>query len=124
MTFASIPFEIESSPTTLSPRLDIEEEPDATRGRIGHRSSPGCPIHEAREARGLSLKAVEIASEGSIRASMLGAYERGKHSITARRLCRLARLYGVPSRSWWNRSTINELRSSGGVRADEGIRLR
>jgi len=56
----------------------------------------GVRLRQAREARGLSLKAVEIASEGSIPASMLGSYERGEHSISARRLWRLARLYGVP----------------------------
>jgi transcriptional regulator with XRE-family HTH domain len=56
----------------------------------------GVRLREAREARGLSLRTVESASEGIIRASMLGAYERGEHSITAQRLCRLARLYGVP----------------------------
>jgi transcriptional regulator with XRE-family HTH domain len=55
----------------------------------------GVRLREAREVRGLSLKAVEIASEGSIPASMLGSYERGEHSISAQRLWRLARLYGL-----------------------------
>ena len=40
----------------------------------------GMRLREARESRGLSLKAVETASDGSVRASMLGAYERGEHS--------------------------------------------
>ena len=80
-------------------------------------------MREAREARGLSLKAVEIALEGSIRASMLGAYERGKHSITARRLCRLARLYGVPIEELVEPIDDQRAPIERGVRADEGIRF-
>jgi transcriptional regulator with XRE-family HTH domain len=83
----------------------------------------GARLRETREARGLSLKAVEAASEGSIRASMLGSYERGEHSISARRLCRLARLYGVPIEEL--AEPIDDKRASiePEVRANEAIRF-
>lgn len=56
----------------------------------------GLRLRKAREERRLSLKAVEVASGGVVGATMLGAYERGEHSISAWRLCRLARLYDIP----------------------------
>ncbi len=56
----------------------------------------GSRLRAEREARRLSLKSVEDASDGTITASMLSSYERGEHSITARRLCLLARLYDLP----------------------------
>jgi transcriptional regulator with XRE-family HTH domain len=83
----------------------------------------GARLREAREARGLSLKAVEIASEGTIRASMLGAYERGEHSITARRLCRLAGLYGVPIEELVEPIDDQRAPIEPEVRADEAIRF-
>jgi transcriptional regulator with XRE-family HTH domain len=116
-------FEIEGSPTTY--------HQDATERRTSMRFEDesvaevalGARLREAREARGLSLKAVETASEGSIRASMLGAYERGEHSITARRLCRLARLYGVPIEDLMEPIDDQRAPIEPGVRADEAIRF-
>jgi len=55
----------------------------------------GNRLRGVRESRGLSLKNVEDASGASITASMLSAYERGEHAITAKRLWILARLYGL-----------------------------
>ena len=68
----------------------------------------GIRLREAREARGLSLKSVETASEGSIRASMLGAYERREHSITAQRLTYSPVSVESHSKSFWVRSMTDE----------------
>jgi two-component system chemotaxis response regulator CheY len=55
----------------------------------------GQRLREARQARGLSLLNVEVNSDGEFKASALGCYERGERAITAHRLARLAKLYGV-----------------------------
>ena len=83
----------------------------------------GARLREARESLGLSLKAVEVASEGSIRASMLSAYERGEHSITAQRLCRLGRLYGIPIEELLEPIDDQRAPIPPDVRADETIRF-
>jgi transcriptional regulator with XRE-family HTH domain len=49
-----------------------------------------------RRQKGLSLQAVEAASNKEFKASVLGAYERGERSISVPRLQRLARIYNVP----------------------------
>jgi transcriptional regulator with XRE-family HTH domain len=67
----------------------------ATSEKVPYEEALGARLRRARDARRLSLKSVEAASEGTITASMLGAYERGEHAITARRLFLLARLYDV-----------------------------
>ena len=53
-------------------------------------------LRSVRRQRRLSLQAVENASDGEFKASVLGAYERGERSIAVLRLRRLAALYEVP----------------------------
>lgn len=96
--------------------MPIEEE-SAAEVALGTR------LRDARESRGLSLKAVEVASEGTITASMLSAYERGEHSITARRLCRLARLYAVPLEELIEAIDDRRAPIEPAVREDEPIRF-
>jgi transcriptional regulator with XRE-family HTH domain len=57
---------------------------------VGHR------LRNLRRQRGLSLLAVEEASEREFKASVLGAYERGERVISVLRLQRLADFYRVP----------------------------
>lgn len=57
----------------------------------------GARLREARRRIGWSLADVENASGGEFRASAVGAYERGERAISAVRLARLLRLYGVSS---------------------------
>jgi transcriptional regulator with XRE-family HTH domain len=53
-------------------------------------------LRNLRRQRGLSLLAVEEASNREFKASVLGAYERGERVISVLRLQRLAEFYRVP----------------------------
>jgi transcriptional regulator with XRE-family HTH domain len=69
-----------------------EREPTRTDQAI----AIGSRLRAVRHQTGLSLVAVESASQQEFRASVLGAYERGERVITVDRLQRLAKLYNVP----------------------------
>lgn len=56
----------------------------------------GDRLRSLRRQRGLSLLAVEEASNREFKASVLGAYERGERVISVLRLQRLAEFYRVP----------------------------
>ena len=56
----------------------------------------GDRLRTLRRQRGLSLLAVEEASQREFKASVLGAYERGERVISVLRLQRLAEFYRVP----------------------------
>lgn len=56
----------------------------------------GDRLRSLRRQRGLSLLAVEEASQREFKASVLGAYERGERVISVLRLQRLAEFYRVP----------------------------
>ena len=53
-------------------------------------------MRAARNARALTLTDVQAISHGEVKASVLGAYERGSRAISVTRLQRLAGLYKVP----------------------------
>jgi Helix-turn-helix len=55
----------------------------------------GRRLREARERRGWRLADVERISKRQIKASVLGAYERGERNLTVPKLYRLASFYGV-----------------------------
>jgi transcriptional regulator with XRE-family HTH domain len=55
----------------------------------------GARLRRARRAQGLSLKAVEAATDGEIGAATLSSYERGDHAIPVVRMCILADLYEI-----------------------------
>ncbi|HWE57502.1 MAG TPA: helix-turn-helix domain-containing protein [Acidimicrobiales bacterium] len=67
-----------------------DEVPDSYARAVGER------LRGLRRQRGLSLLAVEEASEREFKASVLGAYERGERVISVLRLQRLAEFYRVP----------------------------
>lgn len=56
----------------------------------------GDRLRDIRRRQGRSLHAVQAASGGEFKASVLGAYERSERIISVLRLQRLAILYGVP----------------------------
>lgn len=56
----------------------------------------GDRLRRVRQQQGLSLHEVEERSEGELKASVVGAYERGERSVSIPRLQRLASFYRVP----------------------------
>jgi transcriptional regulator with XRE-family HTH domain len=62
----------------------------------GYARQVGERLRNIRRQQGLSLQAVEAASEREFKASVLGAYERGERIISVLRMQRLAGFYGVP----------------------------
>jgi transcriptional regulator with XRE-family HTH domain len=63
---------------------------------LSYAQAVGGRLRNLRRQRGLSLLAVEAASDREFKASVLGAYERGERIISVLRLQRLAELYRVP----------------------------
>lgn len=55
----------------------------------------GGRLRRLRRKRGLSLQDLERASNGRLKAAMIGSYERGDRNISAARLLELAEFYGV-----------------------------
>jgi transcriptional regulator with XRE-family HTH domain len=53
-------------------------------------------LRAIRISKGLSLSDVEIASKRSIRAVVLGSYERGDRALSVKRAIEIAAFYGVP----------------------------
>ena len=53
-------------------------------------------LRRVRQQQGLSLHEVEGRSEGALKASVVGAYERGERAVSISRLQRLATFYRVP----------------------------
>ncbi|MCC5949182.1 MAG: transcriptional regulator [Nitriliruptoraceae bacterium] len=58
--------------------------------RLGER------LRRVRQQQGLSLHDVEERSEGELKASVVGAYERGERAVSITRLHRMADFYRVP----------------------------
>jgi transcriptional regulator with XRE-family HTH domain len=56
----------------------------------------GDRLRNVRQQQGMSLHDVEVASEGELKASVVGAYERGERAISVTRLRSLADFYNVP----------------------------
>ncbi len=69
----------------------MESHDDASaRERLGTR------LRQLRQQQRYSLHDVEDASGGEVKASVLGAYERGERAVSIDRLLRLAEFYRVP----------------------------
>lgn len=56
----------------------------------------GDRLRRVRQQQGMSLHEVEERSEGELKASVVGAYERGERAVSINRLHRLADFYRVP----------------------------
>lgn len=74
-----------------------EMHPEITSAHVAAR------LRAIRRARSLSLNQVEELSSGSIKAVVLGSYERGSRNLTVKRALQIAQIYNVP---------INELFSA------------
>lgn len=53
-------------------------------------------LRRVRQQQGMSLHDVEDRSDGELKASVVGAYERGERAVSITRLHRLAGFYRVP----------------------------
>ena len=56
----------------------------------------GDRLRRVRQQQGLSLHDVESRSNGDLKASVVGAYERGERAVSITRLHRMADFYRVP----------------------------
>lgn len=56
----------------------------------------GEQLRNVRQQQGLSLQEVEERSDGALKASVVGAYERGERAVSVTRLRALADFYRVP----------------------------
>jgi transcriptional regulator with XRE-family HTH domain len=61
-----------------------------------HAERLGSRLRRIRQQQDLSLADVETMSEGTWKAVVVGAYERGDRAVTVARLAGLAEFYGVP----------------------------
>src|SRR5580658_1362224 len=74
----------------------LEEDEQEEAARVAYARAVGSRLRSMRKQMRLSLQAVEAMSEQELKASVLGAYERGERAISVPRLQRLAKLYDVP----------------------------
>jgi transcriptional regulator with XRE-family HTH domain len=66
-------------------------------------------LRSIRRAQSLSLNDVEIASNGAIKAVVLGSYERGSRSLSVKRAIQIAHFYGVPVSTLFGASLALEI---------------
>jgi len=65
-------------------------EPTISSEFVAHR------LRDIRKSRSMSLLDVEIASAGSIKAVVLGSYERGSRALSVKRAIQISDFYGIP----------------------------
>ena len=56
----------------------------------------GSRLRSIRRSRSLSLNEVESLSHGSLKAVVLGSYERGSRNLTIKRAIEIANIYNIP----------------------------
>lgn len=56
----------------------------------------GARLRSIRRSRSLSLNEVEALSHGSLKAVVLGSYERGSRNLTIKRAIEIAKIYNIP----------------------------
>lgn len=69
---------------------------DVHEGEHRHAVALGDRLRRVRQQQGRSLHEVEQASNGALKASVVGAYERGERTVSIARLETLASFYRVP----------------------------
>lgn len=72
--------------------VEVEQDPGRYELALGDR------LRNVRQQQGMSLHDVERRSGGDLKASVVGAYERGERAVSVARLQRLAQFYHVPIR--------------------------
>ncbi|MEI7476118.1 MAG: helix-turn-helix domain-containing protein [Actinomycetes bacterium] len=66
----------------------------------------GQALREVRRARKWSLADFEKASNGHVKAVVLGSYERGSRSVSVAKLQAIAEVYGVPISAFFTKSYV------------------
>jgi len=79
-----------------APHATIPEETAMAADEDRYADLLGDRLRRVRQQQGLSLHEVEERSEGELKASVVGAYERGERAVSIPRLQRLASFYRVP----------------------------
>lgn len=72
------------------------DQPTGTQEADAYAEVLGERLRNVRQQQGLSLHDVERDSEGELKASVVGAYERGERAVSVTRLRVLADFYRVP----------------------------
>lgn len=70
-------------------------------------------LRELRRKKGLTLDEFEELSGGTVKAVVLGSYERGTRAISLARLAQIAELYEVPIQYFFVESKMNDVERSG-----------
>ena len=65
-------------------------------------------LRKIRKSKGLSLKQVEVLSNGIHKGAVIGSYERGNRSISVNKLIEIAKLYDVPVTEFFSPLTTPE----------------
>lgn len=76
--------------------MDTSDVAGSARGSADAARSLGERLRWVRTQQSRSLQDVESLSGGELKASVLGAYERGERAVSIARLRALAGFYGVP----------------------------
>ncbi len=80
---------------TDAPSPDVHESADDAPSD-DHREAIGARLRSIRHQQGMSLADVQERSNGTWKAVVVGAYERGDRAVTISRMSDLADFYGVP----------------------------
>ena len=66
----------------------------------------GQALREVRRARKWTLADFEKASNGHVKAVVLGSYERGSRSVSVEKLQTIAKIYGVPVSAFFEGNSV------------------
>jgi transcriptional regulator with XRE-family HTH domain len=80
---------------TLVESQSVETQDESSEAHQAYARAVGARLRDVRRQKGLSLQAVETATDLEFKASVMGAYERGERAISVPRLQRLAKFYEV-----------------------------
>jgi transcriptional regulator with XRE-family HTH domain len=78
-------------------------EPAISSELVAHR------LRDIRKSRSMSLLDVESASAGTIKAVVLGSYERGTRALSVKRAIQIADFYGIPVHHLFGSFQVNEV---------------
>jgi len=85
----------------------------------------GARLRSIRAARSWSLSDIESRSNGSLKAVVLGSYERGSRTLSVKRLMQIAELYEIPVEQIFSQKGVSAPNAHGRIIFDlRAINLR